>query len=395
MLEKNYKDYYLETTMQDSTDNINKEFTDQSWLKMQHLLDEHLPVEAPKRDWKVPFLIALSGLLLLSSAFLTYLYKTHPLIKEVIVEKIIVEKEYITLEDKGSSLHTAIKIEPIQEQESTALQTSPDWSGAHNSPRKALAEDGAIDHLSLSTTAYSNQEKDYVLTMLEQPSAIAAIGSSLPMAPLDAGLGFEKIENDQEENKPERKLMKFELGLLLALSTDLQFSGIGLVSEVKFPISDRFSLNTGLGINTFSGERNILGGPSAPSSSSDVYSQGLNKFKQVYVPLSLDYSVTKDIVVNSGVRLRYTYSEELDSELNKFIQSTPGRRSPVKDDSTVFNNTNLGFSAGVKYVVNQHWSILLDSEWGLSNLIDRTQFFGTPELKYELNMVSLRTNFTF
>jgi len=395
MLEKNYKDYYLETTMQDSTDNINKEFTDQSWLKMQHLLDEHLPVEAPKRDWKVPFLIALSGLLLLSSAFLTYLYKTHPLIEEVIVEKIIVEKEYITLEDTGFSSYTAIKIEPIQEQESTALQTSPDWPSVHNSPQNALAEDGAIDHMSLSTTPYSNHKKDYGHTILEQPSAIAAIASSLPMAPLDAGLGFEKIENDQEENKPKRKLMKFELGLLLSLSTDLQFSGVGLVSEVKFPISDKFSLNTGLGINTFSGERSILGGPSAPSSLSDVYSQGLNKFKQVYVPLSLDYSVTKDIVVNSGVRLRYTYSEELDSELNKFIQSTPSRRSPVKDDSTVFNNTNLGFSAGVKYKFNQHWSILLDSEWGLSNLIDRTQFFGTSELKYELNIVSLRTNFTF
>ncbi len=392
MLGKNYKVYYLETTMQDSTDNINKEFTDQSWLKMQDLLDEHLPVEKPERDWKVPFLLSLTGALLVASLFLGYLYKTNPLIKEVIVEKIIVEKEYITINSPTPTPSTTIV--PAHSHRPTDLQSTSDWSKTNNSNQEYNIPSTAVEYKEHSITENLSQEKEPITT-LQQLSTISKLNPSLPIGPIDAGLGFEKIEQEREDNKPKRKLLKFDLGLLVSMSTDLQFSGIGIESGVKFPISEKFALNTGLGINAFSGERRILGGQSQPTSLTDVYSQGLNNFKQIYVPLSLDYSVTSAVVVNSGLRLRYTYSEELDSELNKFIQPTPGRRSPINNNDSVFNNTNLGFSAGVKYSFNQHWSILLDSEWGMSNLIDRTQFFGTSELKYELNVISLRTNFTF
>lgn len=387
--------------MQDNTnDNINQEFTDQSWIKMRALLDKQLPVQSKSPDRKINSLIGLCLFLLLALLGVGYLYKTNPLIKEVIVEKIIYQPHYLP----------AVQSETKKEAKATTYLPTRQ----NNSPQRIVTESITQPNLTVATTIsrytrldsgehrQGESEEDGQLQAainsndnVDQLKPLASINTDIQALNLgDFELELEIDEPISEKRKRRLNSVKFELGWLLSMTSDFQFTGVGLSSGVRLSLSDKLAINTGLGINTFSSDRRLLGERTnpQPQSLSELYYQGLKNFKQLYVPLSLDYNITKAIALSSGVRLRYTYSEELDPNIPIISQPGPSRR-PVTEVS-VFNNTNLGFSAGVKYRFNPHWSIFLDSEWGMTNLLKRADF-GTTPLQYEINVFNLRTNFTF
>ncbi len=385
--------------MQDNTDDyITNEFTNQSWVKMQALLDQQLPVEPKKSDWKLYVLLGLCTLFMLSSISLAYLYKTNPLIKEVIVEKIIYQQQEQSILESQTSEKAGLETSSISPQNikstlKSTIQSAIDYTAHTNTYQ-------------LATSLFPTQGMEASLTSDLGVDAELGQPELDPVAPIETNipaLYLGEIEMDWYPEQPQEKQrrqrrqnsIKFEVGWLISLTSDMQFSGLGLTSGVSFSLTDRLAINTGLGINTFDGERWLLGGPSdrEPSNLSEAYYQGLRNFKQLYVPLSLDYNITKAFVLNSGLNVRYTYSEEIDSKLPPLGEPNRSRRS--SNEVSIFNSTNLGFSAGVKYRFNPHWSILLDSEWGMTNLFNRTQYGSTTPLHYELNVINLKTNYTF
>ena len=385
--------------MQDNTDNnINKAFTDQSWVKMHAMLDEHMPVQPVKTDWKLVALGGLSLLLLISSIGLGYLYKTNPLIKEVIVEKIIYQQQYLPLpaatstqENKEVSHHSTQQNMNTSLPSETIMDKEKEVAHIIRSANLVAANLHALEKNISSDLTSASVEK---LSKLDQVAPIETNIPALYMGDIVMEIDSEENQETQPINKI-RDNIKFELGWLVSATSDFQFTGIGIASGVKFQLSNRFSINTGVGINTFDSDRFFLDrAPSSkPQTLSEIYYEGLRNFKQVYVPLSIDYNVSQAFAVNSGFRLRYTYSEELDPTIPLPFQPRSTRR-PTNEIS-VFNNTNLGFSAGVKYKLNPHWSIFLDSEWGMTNSLKRSSVSGSSPVLYDLNVINLKTNYTF
>ena len=77
------------------------------------------------------------------------------------------------------------------------------------------------------------------------------------------------------------------------------------------------------------------------------------------------------------------------------IPSFPGRSRPIENYEAAFNNANIGISAGLSYDVNNNFSILIDSEWGLGSIINRAQLTNPNDVNYNLNLVNLTTNCKF
>jgi len=371
--------------MQDNTDNINNEFVDESWAQMQSLLDEHLPVSEDPKDWKFTLLAGLSLFLLMSSIGLLHLYVTNPQIKEVIVEKVIYKPEYIQIKTTTSE-----KTSQVAQTGNAHEKSGFDSDSFHKTIEHHMGA-STVTETTENYTSIDNTRNASIST-LKNLAPIQCLAPQLDYQ-TESGLGFEKVEEinvPQKKNKP----IQFELGVLVSATADKQFAGVGLSSGIKFPLTKRLALNTGLGINSFDGDRFLIGASTQKAENiSEFYYKGLRKFNQIFLPLSLDYSITKSLAINSGVRLRYTYSEELDSSLPN-LASGPSRRA-ADENVSLYNNTNLGFSAGLKYTLNPRWNILLDSEWGVTNLLNRTQFFASSSLEYELNVINLRTSFTF
>ena len=217
------------------------------------------------------------------------------------------------------------------------------------------------------------------------------------------------IVNNESTNDDfiEDRNLDFHIAMQAIVTTDKDFTGVGFATGVDIPVGKRFGISTGLGVNVISREHYFVSPIDRGSSASklpnaglaspipagtDTYYNGLNSIKQVYLPVSLNYNLTNKIVLNSGVRVRYTYSEDLDENL-------PGpltRRVPITlaESESIFADTNLGISAGVTLRLNPHFSILLDGEWGVNRLISDPLIPNFGE-QPSLNLLNLTTSYKF
>ena len=408
--------------MQGNADYNNKEFIDQSWSEMRSLLDQSLPVDSAgvyadekkdKRKHRAALLWLLSGMLLLTSSaavLFAYMYKSViPQVTEVIKEKIVykevIKEVFVPQAEVASTSAKKTKVAPASFSHSDVTEAKAVNSNASLNPE-------TTNSTMLSQRLFLEQEDATELSLVEAGIADAektehTISKTLSLEDLDYSLEISEVEVDMwfAENavahEPITKRgLKFNVGVMMTSSRDFDFTGMGITSGVQMPITKRLDLNTGLAVSYMNQAHYFVPAfhrsPSEdkPKSLAEYYFNGLKSLKQVSLPLSLDYSLTKRLAINSGVNLRYTYVEKIDNNL-QLPRARPSARAVPNDPESLFNNANFGLSAGLKYRFSPHISILLNSEWAMSSIINKNQFENPSQVQYDLNVINFRTNFTF
>jgi len=364
-------------------DIIDNNFIDSQWSKMEGLLDQKLPIPEAKST-RTPFtLCVLSSLLLVSicsTVFFAYKYKTviptASLVKEHTVYKTIYlpeVKESITPEINSVTTRETSTTR-VKEQQSKNI---------FKKVKKIFKSSIAIDKASVKQKVQT-VDKIAELEQIENNTFnISSKDEQLELFP-NADLQIEK----------EKRSISYNVGFETLVSTDFDFTGLGLQSGLVIPIGTKFGFNTGLAVNYITRDEYFalpfIRTDEDPSSGN----QALRNFKQVYIPLGLHYAFTKKFALNSGVKVRYTYKEEVQNQLG-FGPRGISLKAPFKQEESILDNTNVGITAGFLYQVNNKFSLLLNSEWRLKSIIGTTDLRNFNRAEFDRNMVNLTTSYTF
>ena len=379
----------------------NEDYISKNWSQVAKRLDEVVPVAQPQRNNNKFLLLFLSGLLVLSTgvaSYFAFMYASHIPPAALIKEKIIYKDR--------------VSLAPVQKRN----QLNKDVSTA-----SALASAQLINSSNTGTYYFDEVELYSDLNRLTE-NEVNESDTPNNTKPLDyiGRISTKKVDmnntsrtvhiiNNESTNDDfiEDRNLDFHIAMQAIVSSDKDFTGVGFATGVDIPVGKRFGISTGLGVNVISREHYFVSPIDRGSSASklpnaglaspipagtDTYYNGLNSIKQVYLPVSLNYNLTNKIALNSGVRVRYTYSEDLDENL-------PGpvtRRVPITlaESESIFADTNLGISAGVTLRLNPHFSILLDGEWGVNRLISDPLIPNFGE-QPSLNLLNLTTSYKF
>lgn len=368
--------------------NYEKSFVNESWQKLRTQLDEDIPVE--KKETKS--LVYLLSLLLITSlsfsSYLLYLQNQEIPVTELIKEKIIFKEVFIDKEksEKNNSIHKNI----IPDNNSDIIQ--------NRFSKIDLGIDQNFKNETLDISTIKNEIGDQDFKNLDK-----LLLSSIDLFPTDRPIHNIEIKNQELSVEKNKSKLKYNLGMSKMIANDLDYSGYGFTTGVEFPISKKIGISTGLAINFIS--RDFLIFPifdrqKAYSSKSfndpqdqRTYYDGLESFKQIYLPISVNYNVNEIVSINSGLKLRYTYDEQVNSNVRSLAASNITK--PESFENTFFNNTNFGLSAGLSFNVTRKLNLMLESEWGLGSLINKKPFRSTGNETYDLNIVNLTTSFTF
>ncbi len=382
--------------MQDNPHKIySKAFVDKNWSDMKDRLDANLPTPATQGEVhsRSTLLLVLSFLLflsLLSTAFYAYKYKSFIPSAELIKENVIYKTIYINEDDNveaeldQSSEVKAISSSILRESNtkaqtilsSTELTKKPSYTDPNESMEAAIDKKAYLEQL---------DQLDSKTSLLSQAQT--------------KEFSYAK-EQAQSEAEDQKRAIQYNVGVQTLITTDLDYTGVGLNSGLVIPLGKKIGINTGLAVNQLTREnyfvepfqRNLDQAPNPQSSDVETYYNGLKSMKQVYVPVGMMYAFSDNLALNSGVKFRYTFDKDID----ELLPAPPrGRRAPLPTTESMFNNTKVGLTAGFLYRFNSHFSILVDSEWGLSPFINAQQFGNPNNARYDLNMVNLTTNYTF
>lgn len=390
--------------MQDNIDhNFDQDFIDHNWMVMKEQLDRVKPVVAvPTSNWTVRTLSVLLLLSIVTTAFFAYKYKTVIPSAALIKERIIYQDRIVPVNVQNEQLDN--KKFPIQ---NSSLSSSQNVTNS----KVNILGGGQNADLGDSRSFIQRNNLSHTENVLEnsQPR------NASDLEKLENGLSFLDFETDQvliNDNAvsatadPKRKIA-YNVGVQTIVSHDRDYTGVGVQSGLEFPIGKKLGIATGIAVNYMTREHYFIPGLKERGNSdiqypsglaqiipnTDLYYNGLKTLKQVYLPVSLNYDLSNSLALNSGVRLRYTYKDDIESDLPAPPNS--GRRAPNEDPSSVFSQTNIGVSAGVRFRLNTHFSILVDSEWGVSSLIRNSQLPSVNHSQHDLNMLNLTTSYTF
>jgi hypothetical protein len=383
---------------------IDKSFINDSWKNMKLSLDSHLPVP-PKEINKT--IVALLTMLFISLGFISYLLYlqlSEVPVAQSVIEKIKYEKIYI---NNNGYEYTQTSI-PELDSKSFQKELFND-----SKSQSILGENHSIEAFNILNAPLSkdqnnsssvNDENLDVFQILQLPSIQqnSVQSHSLEKEKLENGLSDSK-EIQQFEGKSFK--IKYNIGLLSFISNKMDYTGYGLTSGITIPLSQKFGLTTGLAVNFISRDyflfpfldkrnENILkANTHVDLNDEDTYYSGLTGFNQVIIPFGFNYLLNKSFSINSGIKFRYTYGEEIDKILKSKAQQHIQKSQSV--ENTFFNNANVGLNAGFSYIVSNKLSFNLDSEWGLNSLINKTHFSNPNAKKYDLNLINFTTNYTF
>jgi len=373
-------------------------FIDKQWTEMETLLDQSLPTKLAATKSNKSSIIILSLLLLLttlSTIFYAYKYNTIEPVTELITEKVVYKN--IVVEQPVEAEIAEITL-PSPSPIKNKLYPDSFVEGLinENANLQKIIADYKATQLSKKTDA-SSQPVNHFADAMDALNTVPLILSEIEYSEeVESGLYFDDNAFLIEE---EGRKTEYNVGVLASATTDLDYTGMGIVSGVRFPLGKKLGLNTGVAISYL--DRDHLFIPDFIRGSSETltdpknaqtYYEGLKNLKQVYVPLNINYNLSDAWVINSGFKFRYTYSETVDEDLP--LPSARPTRKPIENHESIFNNANIGLSAGLEYHLNTNFSLQLDSEWGMSSLINRSQF-STAQTRYDLNMVNLSTHFKF
>ncbi len=381
---------------------FDKVYIEKQWSHMESLLDERLP-QAKKSNQK-PLILILSLLLLLttlSTAYYAYKFNTSIPVTELIKEKVIYKNIYIETP----------AVEPLSKKSSSKIQVQTQASAYKFNPNNTNRVASSVQNTStvsrntptqkatsFQATESSAATKEIKSSGLNNFNTLPSIDSEINTTEfVESGLYFDN--SSLILNKDKTRKTEFQVGVLLASTMNWDYTGMGIETGVRFPIGKKLGFNTGIAISYLDrdhlfipdfirGSNGTLTDPKNPQ----TYYEGLKKLKQVYVPLSLSYDITDSWAISSGFKFRYTYKEIVNEDLP--LPAARPSRIPVENHESIFNNANLGLTAGLRYSINPSFSILLDTEWGMSSLINRSDFT-TFQSKYDLNIINLITAYNF
>ena len=370
--------------------NIDKAFINASWKKMNVVLDEQLP-ESRKDDRALIYL--LSSLLiftLFALGFISYKYLNFIPNTALTKEKIIYQKVY---EDAfNQDAYTQIISNKIPD---SRIESSQDFISSELSFSN-------LEEFIPETNFQNSLETQYI--GIDQVPTLKFSLDSESNRPVEMNTESIYLEDQQEITKT-KKLSKIDMtiGLLTFVSNNQDFSGYGFSSGIQVPISKKVGLNTGVAVNFVSRGYTLFPflDRSNPSNDfgktklneEDTYYAGLKSFKQVYFPIGINYNVTKFLTLNSGLKFRYTFTEDIDRVLEVQARQRVNKNESVAN--TFFNQTNVGLSAGFTVAVSDKLSFYVDSEWGLSSLTNSKVLSNPTSRRYDLNLINLSTNYKF
>ena len=377
---------------------FDKVYIEKQWSHMASLLDDRLPI-TKKSDQK-PLILLLCLLLLLttlSTVYYAYKSKTSIPVTNLTKEKVIYKNIYIETpaETITISKETIIKNRAqnqthIYNNHQVASNFQNTSTASVHMPTQKISSYPAVE-----VSEISEENNSLSLNKFNPvPSLISEIRTT---EWVESGLYFDNSSLILNKNKIRKTA--FQVGVLIASTMDWDYTGMGIETGVHFPIGKKLGFNTGIAISYLDrdhlfipdfirGNNETLIDPKNPQ----TYYEGLKKLKQAYVPLSLSYNISDSWAVSSGFKFRYTYSEIVNEDL-PLPPSRPSR-TPFENHESIFNKANLGLTAGLQYSINPSFSILLDSEWGMSSLINRSEFT-TTQSKYDLNVINFSTHYKF
>ena len=346
--------------MQDNPNiqSFDKKFVNDSWNQLKSQLDKEQPVI---KDSKKTWITSLVLLQLLSMGVIGYLYYQNKNLAErpfseltkteVIVESVtetITETKYVDRE-----VLRYIDLSPISFN-INALDLEYDLGALmsmHSSTRSASPKE-------------ANKLSDYS-PLTELPSSSISLAEKNSKVDLSTGydLGFIK------DPFIDLKKLKFGIGLVTNVTNDLDYTGAGILASVMVPISEKFSLSTGIGYNQLSRETVFMPffrKKNLPNYKSielpETFYDNLIDLNQIFIPFSVTYNATNKVGILAGLNFRHTFQSNVYFNLeNRLKTHFTGVNEPL---DLYFNNTNIGLSLGIDYQFNNNWSMRLDSEWG-------------------------------
>ena len=380
-----------------SKQHIDKAFVNSSWKAMSRLLDEDLPT--PKNYDKTIITVLILALLLAVSSAIYLGIKLHNqtpvagIQNERVVTKTVFKDRFILADNallpNSNSYSIPVSQYPIES----------------NYPNRVNASELSSE----MTQDYANQADTNRDIIPNSPFELEQIESINPELISSYQLPNAAVFQDNKRIKKLKKpnAPKYHFGLLAFTANNTDYTGHGVTTGVEIPISKKWGINTGVAFNFVSRDHHFFPffekdvRDELYKSSQDLnledqstYYSGLRSFKQVYIPVGLNYNLNEAFGFNTGMKFRYTYSEKVD----KVLLNSASKKIPVNEEAenVFFNRTNIGLYAGVKYSVSRNVSFALDSEWGLSSIINRNNFdFPSNRTKYDLNLINLSTNISF
>ncbi|NNE15603.1 MAG: outer membrane beta-barrel protein [Saprospiraceae bacterium] len=373
---------------------FNKTFINNSWKSMKGRLDAEIPVAASKINKTILSLSALLFIFALSTGYLLFNKFNSTPIAQLTKETISYQKVYV-------EVPTIVEKEVIKYITPSAQQNI--FYNAAGNQKKFFAK--PLEENDLNSNVTQLNSKSIQPQNLNDLSSINNINQNEVETEenyLHIPFKVNNIEPLINKTTSARKL-SYNIGLLSFVSHNLDYTGYGFTTGIKIPLSRKIGMSTGLAINFASrdffiypfigkNQPNQLKGLSNLEDEATYY-DGLKSFNQIYVPLDIHYNVSNLFSVSTGMKLRYTYNEDVDRLLKSRASKKISKTQTV--ENAFFNQTNIGFSAGITYKYNHRINFILDTEWGLSSIINKNQFYNPSTTKYDLNLINLTTNLTF
>ncbi|MBT8234002.1 MAG: outer membrane beta-barrel protein [Saprospiraceae bacterium] len=373
---------------------FNKTFINNSWKSMKGRLDAEIPVAASKINKTILSLSALLFIFALSTGYLLFNKFNSTPIAQLTKETISYQKVYV-------EVPTIVEKEVIKYITPSAQQNI--FYNTAGNQKKFFAK--PLEENDLNSNVTQLNSKSIQPQNLNDLSSINNINQNEVETEenyLHIPFKVNNIEPLINKTTSARKL-SYNIGLLSFVSHNLDYTGYGFTTGIKIPLSRKIGMSTGLAINFASrdffiypfigkNQPNQLKGLSNLEDEATYY-DGLKSFNQIYVPLDIHYNVSNLFSVSTGMKLRYTYNEDVDRLLKSRASKKISKTQTV--ENAFFNQTNIGFSAGITYKYNHRINFILDTEWGLSSIINKNQFYNPSTTKYDLNLINLTTNLTF
>lgn len=374
------------------SDNFDKAFIHKSWKELKENLDAELPTQkTTKKPWLMG-LCLLQGIAIITLSFLWFNSEQAIPFTNVTKEKVSFEKVYV----KQEVIVTQPAVKVVYPQQLNF--NSPSYSNnQENIPTTYIFS--ALPTIT-EEVSLSNQSK--VNTINNIPKI-----SSLYSHP-ELAMAFAEMESQKRPFYSDllKNSLTFGLGFTTIASNDLDYTGFGILGTLQYKFNNKFGLTTGIGFNRIS--REFLFVPGIPNSKSsydvspkdinleqaNTFYRSLSDMKQIYVPFVVNYNLTDKFALLSGLKLRYTYDSNIDRTLTgALVQKTAA--VIVDPQNAYYNRANVGLALGISYSPNKHFSLDIDTEFGLGSIINKNQFTGTNINSYNLNLVNVTTNYRF
>jgi len=370
-------------------------FIQKSWSELRDKLDTEIPVVV-SRSRKIAYLLGICQLV--SLAVIGYLlYQSQQKVPFSTLTKTTTVSEKITIQNTPEILTITETITKYLPGPTEYIYVSASNNNNNNNISSEVEPISSVAILSeLSLIETYQRRHNYIFSK-----------GNLSTQP-DVNLDLLKEINPSKESQLKnffRNDVDFRIGVLTSVSSDFDFSGYGIITSFQVAINDKLGIGTGIGFNHLSREFSFV--PIIPKqrNSYDIlgrkvdlenqttYYKSLDDLKQIFIPISLNYNVSQKIALSSGVKFRHTFNSSVNNNLKSELKETI---SAVNNPETLFfNDTNFGLSFGINYSPSQRITLQLDSEIGISSLINSNQFKSAPRSKYDLQLINFTTNYSF